>query len=190
MTETFSELAKKAFLFLEVSGFQHPSFGEHELRYQSKNSFVIVKWDSRSGELDCYLGLVPFSEDPSRRYSLTDILKMQCAEEAVTRPYQIAKETKLEASLNTLSSNIRKYASSALEGDRMFFRRLETFRQAQGRKLLSDINSATKRARAESAWNSKKFDEFIAIYEALDGSLTEVEQKKLEIARRKLKPES
>lgn len=180
----FSSMAKKAFLFLEEIGYRCVEDNLDRLEYETALSFVTIEWDSRSGELNLYVGLKPKVGDPRDAYSLTDILAMENVDTPERRrPFQIAEESRLGPFIEKLAEDTQAYAQVALSGDRMFFRRLQAFRNAQAQTYMQDMKLSQIRGEAEEAWRERDLDKIIDLYTPIEKHLSKSEKVKLDYAR-------
>ena len=184
MSGRFTDMAKRAFSFLEDKGFRLVHSESGTLRYESSQVFVAVEWDARSGELNVYLGLQPKKGQRAEAFSLNDLLGMeQAGNPDGNMPFQVADESRLEPFLEELATNLRAHAAPALHGDRMFFRRLETFRSAQSEAYMREMELRHVRSEAEKAWRERNFREVARLYTTIEQDLSESEKGKLAYAR-------
>jgi hypothetical protein len=187
MSKRFSEMAKQTFSLLEDAGFRLVEI-EHDLnrlRYETARTFVAIEWDCRAGELNVFVGLQPRKGKPEDAFSLMDLLRMEGVELDERKvPYQVAEESQLGPFLEKLAEYLRVHAQPALAGDRMFFRRLHAFRNAQARAYMQDMKLQQVRAEAEKAWRSRKLDKVILLYTSIQDFLTKSEKGKLDYARK------
>jgi hypothetical protein len=184
MSERFPDMAKQAFSFLEGVGFRLTQIDARQLRYESAHSVVVIGWDARSGELEAFVGLQSSTGRPEDTYSLTDILGMEGAQVPDRRmPVQVADENRLRPFVDQLAGDMRVHAQSALVGDRMFFRRLETFRHAKAEAFARSMKLQQVRSEVEKAWRKREFKRVIGLYTSVEGDLSEAEKRKLEYAR-------
>lgn len=183
MSARFADMAKQAFFFLERAGFRLAHTGSGHLRYESSSSIVIVEWDARSGELEAFLGLQSSAGQPHATYSFTDVLGMEGVPSR-NMPPQVADEDRLQSFVDQLAADLQAYAQPALAGDRIFFRRLETFRHANAEAFTKRLRLEQVRSAVEKAWRNREFKEIVGLYESVEGDLSEAEKGKLEYARR------
>lgn len=185
----FVELAEKAFSPLGKAGFQLVQRSSARLQYESAQCAVAIEWDPLSGELEAYFGLPSSSEERTEMFSLSDIQTMQ-SEGALTprMPVQVAREDLLGPFLERLADDTWAHASLALAGDRMFFRRLKTFRSAQSSVFMRDMELRRVRSAADNAWREQNLVDIIKLYTSIEGDLTLSEKKKLDYARKHVRP--
>jgi hypothetical protein len=184
MSARFADIAKSAFAFLEDENFRLVRCHERALRYETAQVFVAIEWDARSGELSAYLGLQPKNGERADAFSLSDLLSM----EHEGRPsrkmsFEVAEESRLEPFLKELATEMRAHAAQALNGDRMYFRRLEAFRHTQSQALMRAMELRRVRAEAEKAWHERKYDEVARLYTSIEHDLNESERRRLGHAR-------
>jgi hypothetical protein len=180
----FADIAQDAFSFLKQLGFKLVQRDSERLQYETDQSIVVVEWDTRSGEINVFVGLQPKMSERQDMFSLNDLLNM-LNEDAAKRktPYQVAEENRLAPFLWKLAEDTRVHAQPALAGDRMFFRRLETFRSAQSQAHMRDMKLRGVRSEADKAWKERDFDKMINLYSSIESDLSEAERGKLDYAR-------
>lgn len=183
MSARFVDMVERAFSFLEDSGFRRTNSEPGLVNYESDRSFVTVSWDTRSGELDAFVGLVPRTGRTQDEYSLADILGVAGLPASDCKPAQVADEGRLESFIATLARNVRTHAQPGLAGDRMYFRRLETFRGAKADAYMRDMKLRQVRAEVEKAWRDRQFDKVVSLYTSVEHDLTESEARKLAYAQ-------
>lgn len=184
---TFADLAKEEFAFLSRRGFSVFSDSPGEVRFHSKNAAVSVTWDRRSGELDVYLEPLRDAET-DKPYSLRDVLAMHGAALPEARqPFQVSELGKLQPFLHRLADDVSEYASEALAGDRMYYRRLSEFRSKQAQNFMRDMQVRRARANAAEAWKGREYGQVVEQFESIMDDLTPAERKKLEVARDRMR---
>jgi hypothetical protein len=176
-------MAKRASSFLEGAGFRLTQLDAGQLRYESAQSVVDIVWDARSGELEAFVGLRPQTGLAKDTYSLMDILGMEGAPPDRKVAVQVADENRLQPFVDQLAEDMRVHAQPALAGDRMFFRRLETYRHARAEAFGRSMKLQQVRSAVEDAWRKRDFKKVIGLYTSVESDLTEVEKRKLEYAR-------
>lgn len=187
MTSLFSYLAKQEFSFLLDRGFSLSGDGPGEVRFQSAESIVCIVWNERSGELDVYLKPLQdaFEEKP---YSLRDLLAMESKDLPEARePFQVPEQEQLRPFLKRLADDVNEYASKALTGDRMYYRRLSEYRSRQARSFMESMRLRQARARADEAWGRRNYGQVVEQYESMRDNLSAAELKRLEIAKDRMR---
>jgi hypothetical protein len=102
-------------------------------------------------------------------------------------PFQIADESELGPFLDKLAEQMRTHAQAALTGDRMFFHRLEVFRNSQAQAYMQDIEIRRVRGEAETAWRKRELDRLVGLYTSIEDHLTASEKAKLAFAKQRQK---
>jgi hypothetical protein len=184
MSMHFPDMAQEAFSFLERTGFRLTESGPTRLQYETAQAFVTVEWDTRSGELNVFVGLQSRKGEAGNAFSLTDLLAVEGVDAPERRmPFQIAEESKLRPFLDKLAEDMQVHAQPALAGDRMFFRRLNTFRSAQAQTYMRDMDLRRVRTEADKAWQKRELDKMVALYSSIEDQLTASEKAKLAYAK-------
>lgn len=183
MSARFADMAKKTFSFLEGAGFGLARSEAGQVRYESPSSVVAIVWDARSGELEAYIGLRSSMGQPQDMYSLTDVLGMEGVP-GCKMPRQVADEDRLQPFLDQLADDLRVHAQPALVGDRIFFRRLDSFRKASAVAFTRGLEFQQIRLAVEQAWRNRDFKKVVELYALIESDLSETERGKLDYARR------
>jgi hypothetical protein len=189
MSVRFADVAEQAFSFLEKAGFRLAQRDSTRLQYESDHAVVVIEWDPRSGEMEASIGLPAKRGERPDMFSLSDLLNMQGVGAPKRRmPFQVADEDRIAPFLQKLAEDTRTRAQSALAGDRMFFRRLHTFRSAQSRAYMRDMELRRVRSEAERAWRDRELNRVISLYSSIENDLSELEKGKLDYARKHVGP--
>jgi hypothetical protein len=180
----FSDAAMRAFSFLEGAGFRLVQRDRDQLRYETAEVLVTIEWDARSGELNVFFGLQPRKGEQPDALSLRDLLGMEGVDVPErTMPFQVAEESQLRPFLDKLAEDTRVHAQPALAGDRMFFHRLQAFRNAQAQAYMRDMELRRVRAEADKAWQKRDLEKLIGLYTPIEDQLTASEKAKLAYAK-------
>jgi hypothetical protein len=183
MGSFFTQCALEKFSFLGELGFSGAVISGECVAFNSEKVRVLVTWDERSGELAVGVGLLN-SRDPI--YSLRDVLAMEGSDAPEAQaPFQVSDEGRLEPFLKELSGDLKAHGMNALEGDRMYFRRLEEFRSQGARKFMDEMHVRQVRRKAELAWTEGRYREAADQYASIEKSLTASEKQRVLIARDK-----
>jgi hypothetical protein len=184
MNVHFPDIAQQAFSFLEGAGFRLTQSGPARLQYETAQVFVTVEWDTRSGELNVFVGLQSSKGETHNAFSLTDLLALEGVDVPERRmPFQVAEESKLGPFLDKLAADMQVHAQPALAGDRMFYRRLKAFRSAQAQAYMRDMELRRVRTEADAAWQKRELDKMVALYSSIEDQLTASEKAKLAYAK-------
>jgi hypothetical protein len=183
MSVHFPDMAQQAFSFLEGAGFRLTKSEPGQVQYESDKSFVVASWDPRSGELEAFVGLLPRTGRAQDEYSLTDVMGVADVPASDCKPAQVADEGRLAPFVDKLATDLRSHGQPALVGDRMYFRRLETFRGAKAERYMREMKLRQVRSEAEKAWQDRKYDRVANLYASVESDLTESESRKLDYAR-------
>lgn len=101
------------------------------------------------------------------------------------QPFQVSEQERLRPFLKRLADDVRKHASEALTGDRMYYRRLSEYRSRQARTFMEDMQLRQVRAKADEAWGHRNYPQVIEQYESIQALLSPAELKRLEIAKQR-----
>jgi hypothetical protein len=183
MNSHFDDMTARAFGFLTEVGFQIAARSAHQVEFESRTTVVTVCWDQRSGELEVFFELLPRSGASASKYSLRDVMDAQGVRGYVSAP-QVADETRLQRWLENIASAVRNHAQPALIGDRMFYRRVETFRHAQAVAYTQSIRLRKVRGAAENAWRERDLKTVVSLYASIEPELTDAERLKLDYAKK------
>ncbi len=98
-------------------------------------------------------------------------------------PCQVSDEDRLKPFLEDLATQVRTQAAPALKGDRMYFRRLETFRSAQSEAYMRNMELRHVRSEAEKAWRERNFSEVARLYMSMERDLSESPKRQNSLMR-------
>lgn len=186
MTSLFSTFAKDEFSFLLDCGFSLSGDSLEKVCFQSSESMVCIVWDERSGELEVYLRSLRGAPD-EKPYSLRDILALESRSLSEARePFQVSDQERLRPFIRQLAEDVSKYASKALMGDRLYYKRLSEYRSRQARSFMDNMRLRQTRARADEAWRRRNYEQVIEQYESMREHLSGAELKRLEIAKERM----
>ncbi|SFW11666.1 hypothetical protein [Nitrosovibrio sp. Nv17] len=184
MSERFIGIVNQAFSFLNDAGFCFTKNKAGQSQYETDKCIVIIKRDIRSGGLEVFVGPRLEINQTQNLYSLTDILDMQGVLPRNRRmSFQIADEKRLRPFVDQLAREVEAHAQPALAGDRMFFRRLKTFRHSKADALMQGMKVQRVRSEVEEAWQKRDFKRIVDLYISIENHLTKSERLKLEYAK-------
>ena len=144
---------------------------------------MIVNWDSRSGELNAFVGLLPRSGKAGDEYSLADVMGFAGVAVSDRKPAQVLECGRLGPFVESLAENLHRYGQAALKGDRMFFRSLEKFRSSESARFMREMNLRQLRSVAEKAWRDRQYGRVVDLYSSVESELSKAERLKLQYAR-------
>ena len=98
-------------------------------------------------------------------------------------PFQVAEEGKLKPFIDKLAEDTQRHAQAALAGDRLYFRRLQAYRNAQAQLYMRDMELRRVRAEADKAWQKRELDKVVHLYASIEDQLTVSEKAKLAYAK-------
>lgn len=183
MNSHFDDMTARAFGFLTEVGFQIVARSAHQVEFESRTSVVTVCWDQRSGELEVFFELLPRTGVSASKYSLRDVMNAQGVRGDASAP-QVVDGTHLQRWLENIARAVRDHAQPALTGDRMFYRRVETFRHSQAVAYTQGIKLRHVRSAAESAWQERDLKSVVSLYASIEPELTDAERLKLDYAKK------
>jgi hypothetical protein len=184
----FPETVLREFSFLEKQGFHDNQRSVTFVRYESSRVFVNVYHGRASYELNAEIGLLTASPDEKERaFSIGEILELISDQpKAAYAPPQASTVEGVKQFVPELALLVKKHAGPALNGDSSFFAELSALRQTNSDAYLIEMKLKRIRQEVDKAWRTKDYARVLDLYEPLQGSLTTVELKKLEYARKQL----
>jgi hypothetical protein len=181
----FVDLAQRAFSFLLGAEFRLVNSDTTRVRYESNKVSVTIEWEVRSGELNAFIGLQSEVGEVGSVFSLSDILAMEKQDVPGRKmPFQVSEEDRLGPFLEMMAEDMQLHAQRALTGDRMFFRRLDAFRNAQSDAYMCDMELRRVRAEADIAWQQHDFNKLVVLYTLIESRLSTSEKAKLTYAKK------
>ncbi|MYD99128.1 MAG: hypothetical protein F4X98_17310 [Gammaproteobacteria bacterium] len=176
----FENIVRERFSFLSEFGFSEVEAGPTIIRYRKGRLGVNVYHGRRSYEIGVELvrGRECFSIE----------LAIGVVDRDAYRKYRVpAARTKsaIIVSVERQACVVRTYAEPALRGKRKFFRQLESFGEANARRLAVDSFVAQVRPKAAEAFRERRYADAVTLYESMCDHLTVAESAKLKSARRR-----
>lgn len=122
------------------------------------------------------------------RYSISEIIRHMDPD--VARGYRYSASTTPEgvvAGLEELSSLMKRYGRSALDGDPQLFAMLEGERKLWSEEYALDVLAEQLRPQADEAFRQRDYSKAAELYSRIRGRLSPTELKKLGIAEERCK---
>jgi hypothetical protein len=184
----FSQAVLTSFRFLIAEfGFKCVKQETTLVRYESSSVFVNIYHGRSSYELGVEIGELRRNSDvPEFGFTLGEIISLTDTKIGSMYPYQITKPELISKYISQLAELVKKYAVSALIGDRVFFEQLSSSQLRKSEEYIKDMKLTEVRTKGEVAWREKNYKQVVELYGSVEGDLTLSERKKLEYARRKL----
>ena len=183
MSDIFPDLARRAFSFLESTGFDVTHVDAEQIRYESSSVVVSVQWDARSGEQEVFVMLRSSDGGAQTTYSLTDMLAMEGVR-LDAQPPQVHDQVRLPPFLERTAHALRTHCQHALRGQRSYFDRLEDFRRVNAEALMQQMVRRRVRSDVEQAWRAKEYQTVVELYTSILADLSDLETSRLEYAKR------
>lgn len=173
----FPEKAKSFFGFLRELGFSEIEVLPTLVRYRKDDVEVDIYHGRQSYEIGA--GITAFGN----RYSISEIIRQFDPQFGERYRYASAAEPEgVIAALEELSSLMKRYCSSALNGDEKFFLNLEDERKSWAEEYALDVLVEQLRPKADEAFRQKDYQKVVEIYSRIKKRLTPAENKRLCIA--------
>ena len=174
MNATFCELAEEYFSFLSGEGFDPIECSPGMACFKNKQLVVEISWENRSYEIGLRIGC---GED---MYSMSEIIRLRDIEMGEQyRDHAARSEMELRHALERLAGLLRQYAREELSGSRSAFQALENERQLWSERYPIEVLSSQIRPQAEEAFRNKQYKKSKELYEKIENSLTDNENRKL-----------
>jgi hypothetical protein len=178
----FAKEARKAFVFLGDLGFSEIEALPTLVRYRKGSVEVDVYHGRQSYEIGA--GITAFGV----RYSIGAIIRHTDSDTAKRyRNYATTTPEGVVAGLNELSSLIKRYGRSALDGDPELFSALERERKLWSEEYALDVLADQLRPQADEAFRQRDYAKSAELYSRIRERLSPAEIKKLNIAEERSK---
>lgn len=178
----FENEARKAFAFLGDLGFSEIEALPTLVRYRKGSVEVGVYHGRQSYEIGA--GITAFGT----RYAISEIIR-HIAPEA-EKHFRYPATTTPEgvfAGLDQLSSLMKRYCRSALDGDPQLFSILESERKSWSEEYALDVLADQLRPQADEAFRQRNYAKSAELYSRIRDRLSPAEIKKLSIAAERCK---
>jgi len=178
----FAKEARRAFAFLGDLGFSEIEALPTLVRYRKGIVEVEVYHGRQSYEIG--LGVIAYGA----RYAISEIIRHidPEAEKHFHYPATTTPEG-VVAGLNELSSLMRLYGRSALDGNPEFFSALERERKIWSKEYSLDVLADQLRPLADEAFRKRDYAKSVELYSRIRERLSPAEIKKLNIAEERSK---
>ena len=158
------------------------------VRYESPNVFVNVYHGRGSYELGCEIGSLLSKIPENDKFTLSDIVQLADAQKETGYTFfQASTVDRVKMLVPRLSELVKKYAVSALKGDKRTFEQLRELVQKNSDDYIKDMNLAHMRKRADKAWHDKNYTKIIELYKTMQTDLNEIEKRRLKYAKKMIK---
>jgi hypothetical protein len=159
------------------------------VRFESNEVFVNIYHGRASYELGVEIGQLRKDTDvPECGFTLGEIISVADSKiGSMYRPYQISMPQQINKFVSETAELVRRYATSALIGDRAYFQRLSDLRVRISNAYIKEMELSRIRTDVEVAWREKNYKQVVELYGAVEDDLTSSEIKKLGYAKRKLR---
>ena len=173
----FEDKVRRAFVFLRDLGFYEVEVLPTLVRYRKGGVEVDVYHGLQSYEIGA--GVTAFGV----RYSIGEIIRQVDPDTAKRyRKYAATTPEGVVAGLGELSSLMKRYSRSALDGDQQFFSALENGRKLWSEEYALDVLSEQLRPQADEAFRQKDYSKAADLYSRIRTRLSPAELKKLILA--------
>lgn len=186
MRLTFESIVREAFAsVIERYGFRVVNADDSHVRMDSENSTIIAQYDCRrSFEVG-----VNFSElvdgDVKRRipFSLGEVFREFSVPNAGEIDFlQSSDLSRVREFLSTAAEYLERYSQRILLGDGDAYSAVNERRSREALAYTQQVQLEGVRAKADTAWREKRYQEFVDLLKPLEAGLSIAERKKLEYA--------
>ena len=162
----------------------------YNVHYASECLWLVVRHGLLSYELSLGLARRGHDDEQEHPYSLQDAMRVTVPEAAGGyRDFAATSSGAVGRGLRRLAADVETYAEPALRCDEEFFAAMGRQRSIAIEDIGRQTGRASEDASARDAMHHGDWRRVIAIYESRD-ALSRSEEKRLEIARRRAKPQS
>ncbi|CAN5885740.1 MAG: hypothetical protein USCGTAYLOR_01273 [Chromatiales bacterium USCg_Taylor] len=155
------------------------------VRFESNDVFINVYHGRASYELGVEIG--KFDDPSGTRYRLPTIIEAFMGNTVGQKGvFQASSPDAICSSIEHLAQLVSSYCSALLRGDDDAFDRVRKASKHISEELTEHYTRGVLRRRAEQAWQNKDYADVVRVYEKILHTLTSIERKRLEIARKHL----
>jgi len=176
----FLQIVEREFGFLPIYGFAKEEEAPTLARYRHGNVTLNVYCGRQSFEI----GLELLYQGHS--FSLGEIIRLSdpAAAAAYRNPVAFAFKG-LEPAIAGVAERLRRYGVPALRAEPAFFAALRSQQLAWSKAYELEVLIEQTRPKAEAAFREGRYQDAARLYEKIEDSLNQVEQKKLEMSRKR-----
>jgi hypothetical protein len=177
----FAEAARKSFAFLGELGFSEIEALPTFVRYRKGDIEVDVYHGRQSYEIGA--GVTAFGT----RYAISEIIRHTDPDVAMRYHYPAATTPEgVVGGLEELSTLMKRYGRSALDGNPQLFSLLEGERKLWSEEYALDVLARQLRPQAAEAFRQRDYSKAADLYARIRERLSQAEIKKLSIAEERL----
>jgi hypothetical protein len=166
---------------LTTRGFACSETTPYVIRYISADVTLTMSHDRLSYEIE-----VSFARnaDPTRRYSLSDVLQaMPDPEREQEIFFQASTPDRVVTCVKAIAELLEQIGHGALTGDSSTYDRIAETARLRDTVFTKAIVQKPIRAAADSAWHSHDYAKVRDLYQTIEADLTPVENERLKYAR-------
>jgi len=179
----FPEAVREYFSFLEAQwGYSCVRQEDTFVRYEKGDLYVDIYHGRVSFEIGVEVGRKSLGES----FALEAIVSL--SDQGLARKYWPGGARTVQAVrkvVQAASEGLRLYGAAALAGDQSTFSRLEQLSEERVAAMVRDSIAVQVRPKAEAAFRRRDYKEAATLYFSIEDSLSPVERKKLEIAKKR-----
>ena len=184
----FCEQTRSAFRFLESEwGFKVAEELPTFVRYERYPVYIFVYHGRISFEIGVGAGALSEAHPAGDEYDLSAIVEL--SEPDVGKRYRspaVDTEAAVGRALEKVALLLRKYGKEVAAGQDAAWRGLEAIGRARIQALGAESAAFQARPKAQVAFREGDYELAARLYSSIEASLSKVELRKLEIARKKL----
>jgi len=166
---------------LATHGFAISGENPYVVKFTSANVVLAVSHDRISYEID--VSFAP-KADPSRRYSLRDILDLSWpARRDEHAFFQASQPGRIAECVRTIAGLLRDYGKTALTAEPATLAQMDDISRVRNEAYTKEVIQTPIRKAAEARWQDHDYVAVRDLYGSIESDLTQVEKKRLEYAR-------
>lgn len=174
----FSDAVIRNFSYLREFGFNVVELLPTLVRYQNGDIEVAVFHGRQSFEI----GVDVFRRGV--KYALSELMRIaDPAAEADYRPFAATTPQGISDGLKYVAQLFRRFSERSLKGDAAYFAELDRQRSQWAKDYAMDVLADQLRPKADAAFRSGDYRQAAALYESIKSRLSDVEFKKLALAK-------
>jgi hypothetical protein len=160
------------------------SSDRHRVVYEGPAGALAVVQEPASYELD--IAFWPREPEVDRAFGIADFIRVQDHDRAAQyRAFAASTPRAVRNGLEQLADAVNSYARPALVSDGTSLRRVDEARKSAVAEFSSDRAHARDEEAAADAVRRRDWTAVIRLYEEREGGLTDLERRRLDIARRR-----
>jgi hypothetical protein len=170
---------------LTIHGFVCREATPNVARFESPAVLLAITHETFSYELEATFVR---KADPSRQYTLRDMLAAFGPSHEEFHGFQAASPTNVGATVRIIADFLKRYGQRILAGDALAYEEMSKAAELRAETVTKHYAQDPIRNDADRAWHRHDYARVRDLYASIESDLTPLEKRRLEYARKHARP--